>query len=110
MGLEGLSCEERLGTPGLSGVEKRKPRGGLMALGSFPRRGGAEGGAGLCSLVSDGRVQKGTELRQGRARLGVSRNVSATRVVTHRDGLPGEATWWCPVPVSALGTFGQCPR
>lgn len=34
---------------------------------------------------------KGTELCQGKARLGVRRNVSAMRVVTHRDGLPGEA-------------------
>ena len=39
MGLEGMSCEERLRTLGLSGLEKRKLRGDCTALHSFPRRG-----------------------------------------------------------------------
>lgn len=47
-GLEGLSCEERLGTHDLSRLEKRSIRGDLTELCSSFRRGkSTEGGAGF---------------------------------------------------------------
>jgi len=49
-GLEGMSCEEQLRILGLSGLEKRRLRGDLIALSSFLRRGRGEGGAELFSL------------------------------------------------------------
>ena len=48
-GLEGLSCEERLRTLGLSSLGKRRLRDNLFALWSFPRWGSTEGDVGLCS-------------------------------------------------------------
>jgi len=51
-GLEGMSCEERLRTLGLSSAEKTRLRGDLIALYSFLRRGPGEGGAEQFSLVS----------------------------------------------------------
>jgi len=49
-GLEGVSSEERLRTLGLSSLEKRRPRGDLIAPYSFLRRERGEGGADLFSL------------------------------------------------------------
>ena len=69
-GLEGLSCEERLRTTGLSGLEERRLRGNLMALYSFVRRGRGEGDAELFSLVSCDRTRgNGSKLCQRRFRL-----------------------------------------
>jgi len=50
--LEGLSCEERLSTLGLSSLEKRRLRSDLIVLCSLLRRRSGEGGADLFSLVS----------------------------------------------------------
>jgi len=52
-GLEGMSYEEQLSTLGLSGLEKRKLRGDLIALYSFLRRGSGQGGAELFSRSRD---------------------------------------------------------
>lgn len=46
--LEGMSCEKLLKAPGLSRLEKRRPRGDLIAVYNLWRRGSGEGGDGLC--------------------------------------------------------------
>jgi len=56
-GLEGMDYEEQLRTLGLSSLEKRRPRGNLLALCSFLRRGRGEGGADLFSLVYSDRMR-----------------------------------------------------
>jgi len=55
--LEGMVYEERLRTKGLSGLEKRRLRGNLIALCSFLRRGRGEGGVELFSGVSNDRIK-----------------------------------------------------
>ena len=91
-GLEGRSCEEQLRTPeGLARLEKRRLRGDLIALCGFLRRGRGEGGAELCSLGYRGRMPgNGSELRQGRFRLGMRRHFFTQRVVKPWNRLPGE--------------------
>jgi len=54
--LEGMSCEERLRTLGLSSLEKRRLRGNLIALYSFLRMGREEVGAEVFSLGSSNRT------------------------------------------------------
>lgn len=73
------------------GLEKGRPRGDLTALRSFPRRGGREGGAGLCTLGMDDRTQgNSTKLGLGRVRLGFGKNFFTTRVDEHWSGLPSK--------------------
>lgn len=55
-GLEGMSCEKRLRTLGLSTLQKKGLRGDLIALCKFLRRGSGKGGAELFSLVSSDRM------------------------------------------------------
>jgi len=38
---------------GLLSLKKKRPRGDLIALCNFLRRGSGKGGAGLCSLITD---------------------------------------------------------
>lgn len=69
--LEAMLCEERLRALGLSSWERRRLRGDPAALCYVLRWGSAEGSAGLCSLITTGRIPgKGTKLCQGRFRLG----------------------------------------
>jgi len=74
-GLDGMSCEEWLGTPVLSGLERRRLRGDLIAPHSSLRRGSGEGGAELFSLGSRDRMcGTGSKLHQGSFRLGMRKH------------------------------------
>lgn len=76
------------------GLEKGRPRGDLTALLNFTRRGGREGGAGLCPLGMDDRTQgNGTKLGLRRVRLGFGKNFFTTRVDEHWSGLPSEVLY-----------------
>jgi len=91
-GLEGMSSEEWLGTPVLSGLERRRLRGDLIAPHSFPRRGSGEGDPELFSLGSRDRTRgNGSKLHQGTFRLGMRKHFFAERVVRHWKRLPREA-------------------
>ena len=91
-GLEGMSCEQRLRTLGLSGLERRRLRGDLVALCSSLRRGRGEGGAELSSLGSrDGTPGNGSKLCQGRFRRDRRKHVFTERVVRPWNRLPGQA-------------------
>jgi len=84
--LEGMSCEERLKTLGLSLLGKRRLRGNLMALYSFLRRGPGEGGADLFSLgPSDRMLGNGSKLHKARFRLDIEKHFF-TKMMTIQTG------------------------
>jgi len=90
-GLEGMACEERLRTLGLSGLEKGRLRGDLISLQSFPRRGSGEGGAELFSLGSgDGMRGNGSKLCLGRFKLDMRKHFFTERMVKHWNRLARE--------------------
>jgi len=81
-GLEGMSCEERLRTLGLSSLETRRLRGDLIVLHSFLRRRQGEGGAELFCLISQDRTRgNDPKLHQGRFRFDIRKYFFTKKVV-----------------------------
>ncbi|KAK4815480.1 hypothetical protein QYF61_003016, partial [Mycteria americana] len=81
-GLEGMAFEEQLRS--LFSLEKRRLRGNLIALYSFPRRGSGEGSADPFSPGSSDRMRgSGSKLHQGRLRLEITKYFFTVRIVKH---------------------------
>ena len=75
----------------MSSLEKRRPRGDLIALPSVLSRAHGEGGAELSCLVPRDRTRgNGSELHQGRFTLDTRKHFFTERVAKHWNRVPRE--------------------